>query len=89
MQKWIKENLDICLRILIHVREGIGLSEIACREMKLTRIFTKLHNQGYIQGLYFIGYKYSKDGARITGKGIKLIKEIEDIIQQQIADRWG
>ena len=90
MQKWIKENLDYCLRILILVREGIGLNEITCREQKLTSIFTKLHNQGYITGIYFIGFKSEPiDGARITDKGLKLIKELEDILQQQIANRWG
>jgi len=82
MQKWIKENLDYCIRILIQVREGIGLNEIACSNQKLTSNFIKLHKQGYISGIYFIGYKYeSKYGARITDKGLKLIKDLEDMIE--------
>jgi len=81
MQKWIKENLDYCLRILILVREGIGLTNIAIIEQRVVSVFTKLHNQGYIKGLYFIGYKYDNDGARITDKGLKLIKELEDMIK--------
>ena len=82
MQKWIKENLDCCIRILIQVREGIGLNEIACSNQKLTSNFIKLHNQGYIKGVYFIGFKFEPiDGARITDKGLKLIKDLEDMIE--------
>jgi hypothetical protein len=84
MQKWMKENISDVLRILIKTREGLGLSEIECRELRLTSLFSKLHKAGYIEGTFFIGYKFNKEGSRITAKGNQLIKELEDSIENKI-----
>jgi hypothetical protein len=86
MQKWMKESSSDVLRILIKTREGLGLSEIECREIRLTSLFQKLHKAGCIEGTFFIGFKFNKEGSRTTAKGNQLIKELEDLTESQIRE---
>jgi len=87
--KWISENLDISLKILVKVKMGIGLNEIECREPSHTTLFAKLHKHGYIEGTYFIGFKYNKEGSKLTEKGKELLTEIENRIQDEMAQKYG
>lgn len=72
--KW----LDLIhLLILKRVKEGKGLSNVEVRDMKLTRAFQKLSKHGYIEGLYYIGYKTVKEGSRLTEKGKEFLSKFE------------
>lgn len=82
--KWILENLDNSLKVLVKVEMGLGLNDIECREPKLTTPFSKLHKHGYIEGTFFIGFKYHNEGSKLTEKGKELLTELERKIENEI-----
>jgi hypothetical protein len=82
--KWILENLDNSLKILVKTKIGLGLNDVECRELKLTSLFSKLHKHGYIEGTFFIGFKYHNEGSKLTERGKELLIELEKKIENEI-----
>jgi len=82
--RWIRENLDRSLLILVKVNMGLGLSDAQTRELKLTSLFAKFHKNGYITGTYYAGHKVVRDGSRLTEKGKTILKLLEKKIEKSI-----
>ena len=74
---WIQKDIDKILFILDRVKLGQGLNQTETASIELTSLFNKLSQYGCIRGTYYVGYKVTKNGAKITPKGEKLLRKVE------------